>query len=233
MDRNILLIKRYNSGDKGALDELVKENEKLVWSIVKRMPSGDKEDLFQTGCIGLIKAVKRFDLTKGVMFSTYAVYMIIGEIKKFLRDDGMVKVSRGLKELAVKAKQAANEIELETGAPATPKEIAIKLGKKEEEIIESLEASQSTVSTNVKIGDGETEFEETISADNTFEEMIANNLSLAKATEKLSSKEKYIILMRYYKNKTQTEIAQRLGVSQVHISRLEKKIIETLRKEIV
>ena len=235
MDRNALLIEKYRSGDNEALENLVKENERLVWSIVSRMPvaAGEKEDIFQTGCEGLIKAANRFDLGKGVMFSTYAVYMIMGEIKKFLRDDGMVKVSRGLKELAIKSKQAANVILSETGREATAKEIAEKLGKKEEEIIECLEADQKPLSMNRKVGDSEAEYEDIIGDESGFDEAIINNLSIAEAAKKLSDREKYILMMRYFKNKTQSQIAERLGVSQVQVSRLEKKIIETLRKEIV
>ncbi len=235
MDRNALLIEKYRAGNNEALETLVKENERLVWSIVNRMPvtMGEKEDIFQTGCVGLIKAAKRFDFSKEVMFSTYAVYMIMGEIKKFLRDDGMVKVSRGLKELAVKAKQAANAILSETGHEASAAEIAEKLGRKEEEIIECLEADKKPVSMNRKMGEGETELEDIIAEESGFDESIINSLSIAQAARKLSGREKYILMMRYFKNKTQSEIAQNLGVSQVQVSRLEKKIIENLRKEIV
>ncbi len=235
VDRNALLIEKYRSGDNEALSALVKENERLVWSIVARMPiaPGEKEDMFQTGCEGLIKAANRFDLTKGVMFSTYAVYMIMGEIKKFLRDDGMIKVSRSLKELAVKVRHVAAEISAETGSEASAKEIAKRLGKKEEEIIECLEADQKPISINKRVGESESTLEDIIADDTEFDDGIINTLSLAKAAKKLSKKEKYILLMRYYKNKTQAQIAEKLGVSQVHISRLEKKIIENLRKEIV
>lgn len=235
MDRNALLIEKYRSGDNEALENLVKENERLVWSIVSRMPvtTGEKEDIFQTGCVGLIKAAKRFDTEKGVMFSTYAVYMIMGEIKKFLRDDGMVKVSRGLKELAIKSKQAASVILAETGHEASTKEIAEKLGRKEEEIIECLDADQKPLSMNKKVGDGETEFEDIIADESGFDETIINNLSIAQAAKKLSGREKYILMMRYFKNKTQSQIAEMLGISQVQVSRIEKKIIKYLRKEIV
>ena len=235
MDRNALLIEKYRSGDSNALELLIKENERLVWSVVSRMPVGqaEKEDIFQTGCIGLIKAAKRFDLNKGVMFSTYAVYMIMGEIKRYLRDDGMIKVSRSLKEFAIKVKQTANEILSDCGREATAKEIAGKLGRKEEEVIECLEAVRTPVSINNKVGEGETAFEDLIAADSEFDDGIINNLSVAQAAKKLPEKEKYILMMRYFKNKTQAQIAENLGVSQVHVSRLEKKIIETLRKEII
>lgn len=235
MDKNALLIERYRSGDLEALTTLVDENKRLVWSIVNRMPikTEEKEDMFQTGCVGLIKAVQRFDLKRGVMFSTYAVYMIMGEIKKFLRDDGMIKVSRSLKELAVKSKQLASEIINETGQEPTTKDIAIRLGRREEEIIECLEADQKPVSINKCVGDGKTDFEDIISDDSRFDENIINSLSLAEAAKKLNGKEKYILMMRFFKNKTQAQIAEKLGVSQVQVSRLEKKIIENLRKEIV
>lgn len=235
MDRNALLIEKYRAGDKDALDTLVKENERLVWSTVNRMSAAqcEKEDLFQTGCIGLIKAANRFDLNKGVMFSTYAVYMIMGEIKKFLRDDGMIKVSRGLKELAIKVKKEANLFVSDTGREATAKEIAQRLGRSEEEIIACMDADRKPLSINQKTGEGDTELEDIIGEGAFFDEGIVNSLSLEQATKKLSDREKYILHMRYYKNETQTQIAQKLGVSQVQISRLEKKIIETLRKEIV
>ena len=235
MDRNTLLIKQYQMGDKSALDVLVKENDRLVWSVVNKMPSSicEKEDLFQTGCIGLIKAAKRFDCEKGVMFSTYAVYMIMGEIKKFLRDDGMIKVSRGLKELAIKVKKTAAEFFQETGSEPSVAQISAKLGKSEEEIVECLEADRKPMSMNKSVGDTNIEFEEIISDKSDFDDGIVNSLSLAQAADKLSNRDKYILLMRYYKNKTQSQVAEELGVSQVHISRLEKKIIESLRKEIV
>lgn len=233
MDRNALLIKRFKSGDKNALDELVKENERLVWSIVNRMPAGEKEDLFQIGCIGLINAAKRFDISKGVMFSTYAVYMIMGEIKKFLRDDGMIKVSRSIKELAVKVKKTEAEISADTGKEVNLIEIAKKLGKTEEEIAECLEAYKKPVSLNKPVGDGKTAFEDIISKNSGFDEGIVDLLSVAQEMKKLKDREKHIIFMRYFKNKTQSEVANELGVSQVHISRLEKKIIENLRKEII
>lgn len=233
MDRNALFIKRFKAGDKDALDELLKENQRLVWSIVNRMPSADKEDLFQTGCIGLIKAAKRFDTSKGVMFSTYAVYMIMGEIKKFLRDDGMIKISRSVKELAIKVKKTEAEILADTGKEATIAEIAKKIEKSEEEIIECLEADKKPVSLNKTIGDADNSFEDIISSNSEFDEKIVDFLTVAQEMKKLNNREKYIIFMRYFKNKTQSEVAKELGVSQVHISRLEKKIIETLRKEII
>jgi len=235
VDKNALLIERYRSGKTDALETLVKENEKLVWSVVSRMPvaPGEKEDMFQTGCIGLIKAAKRFETDKGVMFSTYAVYLIMGEIKRFLRDDGMIKVSRSLKELAIKAKKAANDISAETGIEATVSEIAKRLDKSEEEILECLDADKKPVSINKPVGDGDASIVDILAEGSDFVEKTTDFLSLAEATKKLSSREKYILLMRYYKNKTQAQVAEILGVSQVQVSRLEKKIIENLRKEIV
>ena len=234
MDRNIWLVNKYRNGDNNALETLVQENERLVWSVVNHMPQGmcDKEDMFQTGCIGLVKAAQRFDTGKGVMFSTYAVCMIMGEIKKFLRDDGIIKVSRGLKELGIKAKKAAAEISAETGHEASVAEIARKIDKTEEEIVECMEAGAAPVSINKTVGNGETELGEIIADGSVFDESIVNSVSLAQAAQKLKDREKYILLMRYFKNKTQLQIAKELGVSQVHISRLEKKIIESLRKEI-
>lgn len=233
MDRNALLIKRYNLGDKSALDELVNENQRLVWSVVNRMHVADKEDLFQTGCIGLIKAAKRFDLSKGVMFSTYAVYMIMGEIKKFLRDDGIIKVSRNIKELSYKVKKAEQEISSNTGKDASISEIAKKLGKTEEEIIECLDADKKPLSLNKSVGDCDTSYEDIIANESCFDNGIVDLLTVAQEIKKLNDREKHIILMRYFKNKTQSEIANELGVSQVHISRIEKKAIENLRKEII
>lgn len=235
MDNNALLVKRYQSGDESALETLIKENEKLVWSVIKHMAvlAGEKEDMFQIGCIGLIKAAKRFDAQKGVMFSTYAVYMIMGEIKKFLRDDGMIKVSRGLKELAAKVKRVSTEIINESGNEPTIAEISQRLGVGEEEVIECLEAVQSPVSINKSIGENDAEFEDFLISDKGFEDEIINKLCLAQETGKLGNREKYVLLMRYFKNKTQSQVAETLGVSQVQVSRIEKKIIEKLKKRIV
>ena len=235
MDRNICLLKEYHNGNEDALERLVKENEKLVWSVVNRMYHGfcEAEDMFQTGCIGLIKAAQRFDFEKGTVFSTYAVYMIMGEIKRFLRDDGMIKVSRGLKELGIKVKKISTEHFLETGKEPSITEIAKKINCSEAEVTECMEASSAPMSINKLVGNGEIELESFISDDIGFDEKIINSVTLAQAANTLKGREKYILLMRYFKNKTQAQVASELGVSQVQVSRLEKKILENLKKEIV
>ena len=192
MDRNVWLVSQYREGNENALETLVRENERLVWSIVNRMPTGicEKEDMFQTGCIGLVKAAQRFDIEKGVVFSTYAVYMIMGEIKKFLRDDGIIKVSRGLKELGLKVKKTATEIFTQSGREASVAEIAKKIGKSEEEVVECLEAGRIPISINKTVGDGEAELGDIIADNSEFDEKIVNYVSLSSATDKLKGRDK-------------------------------------------
>lgn len=232
MDNNELL-EQLKLGDKSAGDKLVENNMGLVYSIVSRFSNRnyESEDLAQIGAIGLIKAVQKFDFSYGVKFSTYAVPMIMGEIKRFLRDDGAIKVSRALKETAVKAKRAEEQLIKELDRKPTIKEIADKIGANEGDVVEALESAIQPESLQAAINaENGTTLMEMIAAEE-VEEKIIDRVYLKEALSRLSEREYKIIIMRYFKNKTQSEVANEFGISQVQISRIEKKVLERLRKE--
>ena len=236
MDNGVFdLLRAAHEGDASAMEKMVSDNERLVWSIVKRFAGRgyEPEDLFQLGCIGLVKAVKNFDFSKNVKFSTYAVPLILGEIRKFLRDDGTVKVSRSLKELAAKAKYAADRLREEKGTEPGIAETAAALGVPEESITEALAASAAPISLYQPLNENsDITVIDTINAEDEYEKII-DKMALKNAAGRLPVRERNIIYMRYYQNRTQSEIAKLMGISQVQVSRLEKKIIDKLRKEIV
>ncbi len=236
MDNGIFsLIASAQQGNRYALERIVSENDGLVWSVVRRFSGRgyESDDLYQLGCIGLVKAVQKFDFSKNVQFSTYAVPMILGEIRKFLRDDGTIKVSRSIKELAMKIKYVADEISKETGKEATVSDIASKLGISTEAVAEAMAASASPVSLYQPISeDSELSLIDTLSDDDKYEKII-DCMTLRTATATLPEREQNLIFLRYYKNETQTEVAKKMGISQVQVSRIEKKILEKLRKEII
>ena len=234
MDEVAKLIQAAHDGDKAARDKLVADNMGLIWSIVRRFAGRghEMEDLFQIGSIGLLKAIDKFDLSYDVKFSTYAVPMITGEIKRFLRDDGMIKVSRSLKEIAYKAKTAKEMKNNRLGREPTIDELAEELGICVEELAVALEsgAEVESIYKTIYHGDGNTislidKIEETEN-DN---EKLLNRLVLQELISALEPQEKRIITMRYFLDKTQTEIAKELGISQVQVSRLEKKILKSMR----
>ncbi len=234
MDEVAKLIQAAHDGDKAARDKLVADNMGLIWSIVRRFAGRghEMEDLFQIGSIGLLKAIDKFDLSYDVKFSTYAVPMITGEIKRFLRDDGMIKVSRSLKEIAYKAKTAKEMMNNRLGREPTIDELAEELGICVEELAVALEsgAEVESIYKTIYHGDGNTislidKIEETEN-DN---EKLLNRLVLQELISALEPQEKRIITMRYFLDKTQTEIAKELGISQVQVSRLEKKILKSMR----
>ncbi len=234
MDAVAKLIQAAHDGDKAARDKLVADNMGLIWSIVRRFAGRghEMEDLFQIGSIGLLKAIDKFDLSYDVKFSTYAVPMITGEIKRFLRDDGMIKVSRSLKEIAYKAKTAKEMMNNRLGREPTIDELAEELGICVEELAVALEsgAEVESIYKTIYHGDGNTislidKIEETEN-DN---EKLLNRLVLQELISALEPQEKRIITMRYFLDKTQTEIAKELGISQVQVSRLEKKILKSMR----
>ena len=232
MADNAELLKRAGTGDGEAEAELVEKNMGLVYSIVRRFSNrgGEAEDLVQIGAIGLIKAVKKFDLSFGVKLSTYAVPMIIGEIKRFLRDDGAIKVSRAVKENAVRARRAEEELRLRLGRDPTLREIAIESGMDEWEITEAFDASLPPESLQAGT-ENEDPLINRLSSDDT-EDKIVDKVFLRDALDKLSEREYEIIFLRYFRGKTQTEVAERIGVSQVQISRIEKKALLKLRNEV-
>ena len=234
MDEVAKLIQAAHDGDKAARDKLVADNMGLIWSIVRRFAGRghEMEDLFQIGSIGLLKAIDKFDLSYDVKISTYAVPMITGEIKRFLRDDGMIKVSRSLKEIAYKAKTAKEMMNNRLGREPTIDELAEELGICVEELAVALEsgAEVESIYKTIYHGDGNTislidKIEETEN-DN---EKLLNRLVLQELISALEPQEKRIITMRYFLDKTQTEIAKELGISQVQVSRLEKKILKSMR----
>lgn len=224
------LIKKAKTGDAESREKIIEQNLGLVHSVVKKFLNRgyDPEDLFQIGCIGIIKAVDKFDLSFNVRFSTYAVPMIMGEIKRFLRDDGMIKVSRNLKEIAYKAYTAKEMIEKETGRTAGISEISERIGESVENLVMAMEATLPAESFHKPIGDGEKSdvyLVDKLADSATGEEKLINEITLKHLIEGLSERDKKIIILRYFKGKTQREISCVLGISQVQVSRIEKKIL--------
>lgn len=229
------LIKKAADGDSEALDILVRENSPLVWSVVKRFigRGAEAEDLYQIGAMGLIKAINKFDFSFGVKFSTYAVPMIIGEIRRFLRDDGIIKVSRSLKEIAAKVK-AVRERE---GEGMTIEQLSKELNVSCEEITLAMEASKEVDSLQKEMfvsedGGGITLLER-LGDKVCQEEKIVNSLVLGEIISNLSEREQKIIKLRYFMDKTQTEAAKEIGISQVQVSRIEKKVLEQMRRRML
>ncbi len=223
-------------GDIPAKNQLVENNTGLVWSIVKRFLNRgyEEEDLFQVGCIGLLKSIKKFDFSFGVKFSTYAVPLILGEIKRFLRDDGMLKVSRTLKENLIKVNITRDILTNELGISPSISEIASRLNLSVEDIIMAIESGYETLSLfSPAYGMDESDSSlliDTVDFKVSDEEVkIINRIELRGILNTLNTTEKQIIMLRYFKEKTQTQIAKMLDISQVQVSRLEKKILENIR----
>lgn len=228
------LIRLSQGGDMQAREQLITENVGLVWSMVRRFLGRgcDAEDLFQIGVIGLIKAIDKFDVTFDVKFSTYAVPMISGEMKRFLRDDGMIKVSRTLKENNMKLRASGERLAISLGRDATLEEIAQDTGMSMEEIVLAMEACTEVESLSKPINrsDGsEGTLAERISGGTDATETIVNHMVMKQLLSELQEEERRLIELRYFQNKTQTEIAGLFGVSQVQISRMEKKILKRMR----
>jgi RNA polymerase sporulation-specific sigma factor len=229
------LILASQNGDLESRNRLISHNIRLVWSVVQRFLNRgyDSEDLFQIGCIGLLKAVDKFDLTYDVKFSTYAVPMIIGEIQRFLRDDGMVKVSRSLKEMANKVRKSKDDLAKRLNRAPTIQEIAMELRVDPEEIVFAQEANRTPASIHETVY--ENDGDPITLIDQIADEPMTtwfDKLTLRDAIDRLSEREKLIVYLRYFKDQTQSEVAERLGISQVQVSRLEKKIIDRMRKEL-
>lgn len=235
MDHTIALIKRAHDGDKEAREQLVEENVGLIWCVVKRFygRGTDTEDLFQIGSIGLLKAIDKFDLSYHVKFSTYAIPMISGEIKRFLRDDGMIKVSRSLKELSYKIFQTREELANQYGREPTLEELSGALQIEKEEIVQAMEAVSEVESIYKPIHQGEgseIQLMDKLEEEEHPEEKILNHMMLKQLLETLNKDERRLIYLRYFQNQTQSAVGKMLGISQVQVSRLEKRIIENLRK---
>lgn len=238
MDRIHTLIKDAQNGNKDAFECIVSENIGLVWSIVKKFQDRniDKEDLFQLGSMGLVKAVKNFNFNFDVKFSTYAVPMIIGEIKRFLRDDGIIKVSRGLKETAFKAMKAREALILKGNKEPTIEEIAKHINIDKETVIMAINSSREvdSIDRNIESDNGrDINIIDTIISEDDKSEKIVDNILLKETLSKLETKEQAIVKMRYIDELTQSEVAKIIGVSQVQVSRLEKKILLKMREYMV
>jgi RNA polymerase sporulation-specific sigma factor len=230
MSRTEELIARSQAGDDKAGETLILENSGLIWSVARRFLGRgvEADDLYQLGCLGFLKAVSGFDLCYGTQFSTYAVPKIAGEIRRFLRDDGAVKVSRGIKERAVTIKLARNQLLQALGREPTLQEIANQTGLSVEDIAVAETATACVESIQQESGeDGFTL--ENILTDTESEEVILERISLRQAIAKLPEKEGLVIQMRYYHGLTQDRVSKVLGVSQVQISRIEKKALSRLR----
>ena len=235
MEHTIALIRRSHDGDEEARAQLVEENVGLIWCVVKRFLGRgvESEDLFQIGAIGLLKAIDKFDLSFDVRFSTYAVPMISGEIQRFLRDDGMIKVSRSLKELAYKAFIARERLQETLHREPTIEELAEDMGVEKEELAMAIEAGSEVESIYKPVyqKDGnEVPLLEKLEERDCQEEKILNRMLLGALLDELGKEERQLIYLRYFSNKTQTEIGRELGISQVQVSRMEKKILKRMRE---
>ena len=233
------LMRRVRAGDEEARQEMICGNLRLVLSIVQRF-SGRREnpdDLFQVGCIGLVKAVDHFDIDKEVMFSTYAVPMIVGEVRRYLRDSAAVRVSRSVRDLAYKSLQARDELSAALNRDPTPDEIAAHLGVPREQVVNAMEAIIEPISLYEPVfsenGDSLYVIDQLsdTSRDSTDESWL-ENIALREAVRTLTPREQKIIHLRYYKDKTQMEIASEIGISQAQVSRVEKAALEKLRKQL-
>jgi RNA polymerase sporulation-specific sigma factor len=234
MNLTLELIARAQDGDNDAAEQLIKENSGLIWSVVKKFAKRgyEPDDLFQIGAIGLLKCIRKFDTSFDVKFSTYAIPMIIGEIKRFLRDDGMIKVSRPMKELATKARYTTEMLTAKLGRQPTISELATEIGTTTEELIVAMEAGHDVESLHATIyqGDGSPIFliDKVAQTTNDTDQAI-NILALKQLIERLKPKERQVIILRYFRDKTQIEVAKAIGVSQVQVSRIEKKVLQTLK----
>lgn len=234
MDRIHNLIKEARNGNSEAFECIVNENIGLVWSVVKKFQGRniENDDLFQLGSMGLVKAVKNFNFEYDVKFSTYAVPMIMGEIKRFLRDDGIIKVSRGLKETAYKALKAKEVLRLKYDREPTIEEIAEHINIDRETLVMALNSARDVDSIDRKIENEkgkEMNVIDTIAAEEDKSCAIVDRIMLDTAIEHLDEREKMIVKMRYMEELTQSDVAKKIGVSQVQVSRLEKKILKKLR----
>lgn len=238
-DEKRALMKRIREGDEQARQEMICGNLRLVLSIIQRF-SGRREspeDLFQVGCIGLVKAVDHFDMDKEVMFSTYAVPMIVGEVRRYLRDSAAVRISRSVRDLAYRSLQARDELAGQLDREPTPDEIAKYLGVPRAQVVNALEAIVEPISLYEPVysenGDSLYVIDQlSDTSRGATDEAWLENIALREAVRTLSEREQTIIKLRYYGDKTQMEIASEIGISQAQVSRLEKAALEKLRKQL-
>ncbi len=229
------LFVKIKAGDEEARETFIKGNLRLVLSIIQRFYGRGEtaDDLFQIGCVGLIKAIDNFDLTQNVQFSTYAVPMIIGEVKRYLRDNNSIRVSRSIRDLAYKAIQFKEKYTKEKGKEPNIDQIAKELGVSREEITLSFDAIQDPISLQEPIYNDGTDniyIIDQIKDNKNTDELWAENMTIAGALERLNDKEKTIVVKRFFNGRTQMEVADEIGISQAQVSRLEKDAINRIRK---
>ena len=229
------LLLKIKNGDKNAREEFIRGNLRLVLSVVQRFAGRGEspDDLFQIGCVGLIKSIDNFDITLNVQFSTYAVPMIIGEIRRYLRDNNMVRVSRSVRDLAYKVLQVKERIIKESGREPTIDEIAKELNVEREDVVFSLDAVQDPVSLQEPVyNDGQDSIYimDQVKDKKNTDESWTENLTISEAMKKLSDKEKTIINKRFFEARTQMEVAEEIGISQAQVSRIEKSAINHIRR---
>ena len=231
------LINQVQSGNMEAMEELIKENNGLIWSIVRRFLGRgyEVEDLYQLGCIGFIKSIKRFDVSFDYKMSTFAVPYILGEIKKFIRDDGIIKISRSIKELGLKIKDIEQNYIKDSGESISIKKLAELLDESEENIVEAIEAGKQIESINTEVFENgkEEKIERIIGIKYDEQNKIVDRLIINDMVERLGVREKTIIKLRYFKQKTQSQVAKLLGISQVQVSRIEKRILGEMKEKMV
>ena len=237
-DEMVRLIHRSKQGDLEARQKLIEGNLRLVLSVIQRFSGRGEnpDDLFQVGCIGLLKAVENFDETKDVRFSTYGVPMIAGEIRRYLRDNSTIRVSRSIRDMAYKVLQCKESMIREMGREPTMEEISLRLEVPFESVVESMDAITAPVSLYEPVysdgGDPLTVMDQVHDTKNT-DERWTERIALKDAMKKLTPRERNILTLRFYDGKTQMEVANEIGISQAQVSRLEKSAITTIRKEIM
>lgn len=233
-ENNLIDIQKAQQGDEQAMTNLVNNNKGLIWNIVKRFTGRgyETEDIYQIGCMGFIKAIKRFDTNFEVQISTYAVPYILGEIKRFIRDDGAIKVSRSTKELAMKILEVQRQYLSKTGEEISMSLLSKTLKIPKEEITFALEAIQPISSIYEETSSG-SEDDRTIldklTSNKDETNTLVDKIALKQLIENLEDREKQIILLRFYKDKTQAQVAKVLGITQVQVSRIEKKILNSMK----
>ena len=238
-ENDMKIIEHAQNGSKDDMTKLIQDNSRLVWSIVRRFNGRgyDTEDLYQIGSIGLIKAIQRFDTNFEVRLSTYAVPYILGEIKRFIRDDGPIKISRSIKELNIKIKELQKEYLEKYGKEITLEEIAKELKTSKEEITMALDSARPVNSIEDSMyRDNKTDktisLIEQLSTGKDEETEITNRITIKKLISELKDKEKEVILLRYYKGKTQMQVSRILGITQVQVSRIERKVLDNMKRKL-
>ena len=234
-EEKTMLFKRIKQGDKKAREEFVQGNLRLVLSVIQKFSNRGEnaDDLFQVGCIGLMKSIDNFDLSQNVKFSTYAVPMIIGEIRRYLRDNNSIRVSRSIRDTAYKALSVKEKLTAKNETEPTVEEIAKELGLEKEDVVFALDAIQEPVSLFEPVYNDGTDaifVMDQLSDEKNIDENWLEEISLKEAMKKLNHREKHILTLRFYKGRTQMEVAKELGISQAQVSRLEKTALKTMKK---